>query len=72
MAVSGPASATTGTNIDVNGIVGKLMAVEQKPLTALNSKEAGAQSKISAFGQVKSALSAFQTALQGLSSANKF
>lgn len=72
MAVSGPASATTGTNIDVNGIVGKLMAVEQKPLTALNTKEAGAQSKISAFGQVKSALSAFQTSLQGLSSANKF
>ncbi len=72
MAVSGPASATTGTNIDVNGIVGKLMAVEQKPLTALNTKEASAQSKISAFGQVKSALSAFQTALQGLSSANKF
>jgi flagellar hook-associated protein 2 len=72
MAVSGPASATTGTNIDVNGIVGKLMAVEQKPLTALNTKEGSAQSKISAFGQVKGALSAFQTALQGLSSANKF
>ena len=72
MAVSGPAPTASGTNIDVNGIVGKLMAVEQKPLTALNTKEAGAQSKISAFGQVKSALSAFQTSLQGLSSANKF
>lgn len=73
MAVSGATSATSGgTNIDVNGIVGKLMAVEQKPLTALNTKEASYQSKISAFGQVKGALSAFQTALQGLSSANKF
>lgn len=75
MAVSSATSASPtsgGTNIDVNGIVGKLMAVEQKPLTALNTKEASYQSKISAFGQVKGALSAFQTALQGLSSANKF
>ena len=73
MAVSSAtSSATTGTNIDVNGIVGKLMAVEQKPLTALNTKEASYQSKISAFGQVKGALSAFQTALQGLSSISKF
>lgn len=73
MAVSGATSAGSGgTNIDVNGIVSKLMAVEQKPLTALNSKEASYQSKISAFGQVKSALSAFQSALHGLSSASKF
>lgn len=70
MAVS--SATSSGTNIDVNGLVGKLMAVEQKPLTALNTKEASYQSKISAFGQVKSALSAFQTALQGLSSAHKF
>lgn len=73
MAVSGASSAGSGgTNIDVNGIVSKLMAVEQKPLTALNTKEASYQSKISAFGQVKSALSAFQSALHGLSSASKF
>lgn len=76
MAVSGAKSAatggTTGTNIDVGGIVSKLMAVEQRPLTALNAKEASYQSKISAFGQVKSALSAFQTTLQGLGSNTKF
>lgn len=72
MAVSSATSASSGTNIDVGGIVGKLMAVEQKPLTALNTKEASYQSKISAFGQVKAALSAFQTALQGLNSQNKF
>ncbi len=72
MAVSSATSASSGTNIDVGGIVGKLMAVEQKPLTALNTKEASYQSKISAFGQVKGALSAFQTALQGLNNQNKF
>jgi flagellar hook-associated protein 2 len=71
-ATSAPSPTSGGTNIDVNGIVGKLMAVEQKPLTALNAKEASYQSKISAFGQVKGALSGFQSALQGLSSANKF
>lgn len=75
MAVSGPSSATSGssgTNLDVGGIVSKLMAVEQKPLVALNAKETSFQAKISAFGQVKSALSAFQTTLQGLSNNSKF
>jgi flagellar hook-associated protein 2 len=73
MGVSGPSAAgSTGTNLDVGGIVNKLMAVEQKPLNALNAKEAGYQAKISAFGQVKSAMSAFQTSLQGLGSNSKF
>jgi flagellar hook-associated protein 2 len=75
MAVSGPNSASagsSGTNLDVGGIVSKLMAVEQKPLVALNAKETSFQSKISAFGQVKSALSALQTSLQGLGNNSKF
>ena len=73
MAVSGPSAAgSSGTNLDVGGIVNKLMAVEQRPLTALNAKEAGYQAKISAFGQVKSALSTFQTSLQALGNNNKF
>lgn len=71
MAVSSAPTAT-GTNIDVAGIVGKLMTVEQKPLAALNAKETGYQAKISAFGQVKAALSAFQSAVQGLSNTSKF
>src|SRR5487761_2383353 len=75
MAVNGPNSAaptSSGTNIDVNGLVSKLMTVEQRPLIAINAKEASYQAKISAFGQVKSALSAFQTSLQGLGSSSKF
>lgn len=72
MPVSSTPPTTTGTNIDVGGIVAKLMAVEERPLTALNTKEASAQSKISAFGQVKSALSSFQSSLQGLSNSSKF
>ena len=37
MAISSPG---IGSNLDVNGIVSQLMAVEQKPLTALARKEA--------------------------------
>lgn len=72
MAVSSSTSATTGTNIDVNSIVSQLMAIEQRPITALTTKETSAQSKISAFGQVKSSVSTFQTSLQALSSPYKF
>jgi flagellar hook-associated protein 2 len=75
MPVSGANNSTSlssGSNIDVNGLVTKLMAVEQKPLTAIKAKETSYQAKISAFGQVKSALSAFQTSLQGLGSNTKF
>lgn len=76
MAISSTTNSSTslagGTNIDVNGLVSKLMTIEQRPLTVLNNRQATVQSKISAVGQVKSSLAAFQTALQGLSSATKF
>jgi len=70
MAVSG--TSTTGTNIDVNSIVSQLMTIEQRPLNTLTAKETSVNAKISAYGQVKSALSTFQTSLQGLSSGTKF
>ncbi len=55
-------SAGIGSNLDVNGIVSQLMALEQAPLTALAKKEAALQAKISALGSLKGALSALQTA----------
>jgi flagellar hook-associated protein 2 len=61
-----------GSGLDVNGIVDKLMAVESLPLTQLNTQEAGVQSKISAYGNLKSALSALQTAVHGLASTSPF
>ncbi len=63
-------SATSSTNIDVNSIVSQLMTVEQQPINKLNAKEAAYQAKLSAYGSVKGAVSSFQTALQGLGSAN--
>jgi len=55
-----------GSNIDVKGLVDKLMAVEQQPLTKLDQKEAAAQVKISAFGTFKGALSTLKGILAGL------
>lgn len=66
------ASSTTGTNIDVASIVSQLMTVEQRPLTVLANKVTDYNTKLSAFGIVKSALSNFQTAVSALSDTSKF
>lgn len=69
MAIS---SLGVGSGLDISGIITKLMQVESQPLTVLNAKEASYQSRLSAYGSIKSALSAFQTALSGLTDASKF
>ncbi len=69
MTISSPG---IGSNLDVNTIVSKLMQVEQQPLNVLNSKEAGYQAKLSAFGSIKGAISSFQGALLGLSDISRF
>lgn len=61
-----------GSGLDVNSIVSQLMAVERQPLQALDTKEASFQAQLSAFGSIKSSLSAFQTALQSLNDVTKF
>lgn len=63
MAISSPG---LGSNLDVNSIVSQLMALEQKPLTALAAKEATFQAKISALGSLQGAISAVQTAATNL------
>jgi flagellar hook-associated protein 2 len=61
-----------GSNLDVNSIVSQLMAVERRPLDLLAQREADYQAKLSAFGTLKGALSAFQSVMQGLSDSAKF
>ncbi|TFW05641.1 flagellar hook protein FliD [Oxalobacteraceae bacterium OM1] len=61
-----------GSNLDVNGIVSKLMAVESQPLTTLQKKEASYQAKLTAFGSIKGALSSFQNAISSLTMASTF
>lgn len=69
MAISSPG---IGSNLDINGIVSQLMAVEKQPLTKLARREAVYQSQISAYGNLKSALSSFQTAVSALGTTSKF
>jgi flagellar hook-associated protein 2 len=57
-----------GSGLDVNGIVSQLMAAERQPLNTLNKQGQAHTQKLSAFGQLRSALASFQTALQGLGS----
>ena len=52
----------SGSGLDLESLVTKLMAVEQAPITALQKQEASYNSKISALGTLKSKLAALQTA----------
>ena len=61
-----------GSGLDINGIIQQLMAVEQRPLAQLAAKEGSYQAQLSAFGQIKSALSTFQSAADALNNGNRF
>lgn len=65
-------SAGVGSGLDVSGIVTSLMTVEKQPLNAVNKQKAAYESKVSAYGTMKSALSTFQTAVSALSDPAKF
>jgi flagellar hook-associated protein 2 len=65
-------SSGIGSGLDVDGIVSKLMAVESQPLTQLTKKEVAYQAKLSAYGNLKSALSSFQGALSSLNGSSRF
>ncbi|MGH8807770.1 MAG: flagellar filament capping protein FliD [Noviherbaspirillum sp.] len=70
--MAGISSPGIGANLDINGIVAKLMQAETRPLTALAKKEATYQAKLSAFGTLSGSLSAFQTALGTLNNLSTF
>ena len=59
-------SSGIGSNLDVDGIVSQLMTLERKPLTTLDTREAGIQAKISALGSLKGAISSVQTAASNM------
>lgn len=66
--------ATTGlgSGLDVSGLVSKLMAVEQQPLTLLNKQTSSFQSQLSAYGSFKGVLSSLQTAAKALETPASF
>jgi flagellar hook-associated protein 2 len=65
-------STGLGSNLNVNDIITKLMQVEQQPLTTLAKKEASFQAKLSAYGSLNGAVSAFQSALTNLNNPSTF
>lgn len=65
-------STGIGSNLDVNGLISKLMQVESQPLTTLAKKEASFQAKLTAYGTLSGALSAFQGSLSSLNSLSSF
>ncbi|MCF8150240.1 MAG: flagellar filament capping protein FliD [Burkholderiaceae bacterium] len=64
--MAGLSSPGLGSGLDVNSIVSQLMALEQRPITALNFKEASYQAKLTAYGSLKGALSAVQSTAKAL------
>ena len=69
MAISSPG---IGSGLNVNSIVSQLMALEQKPLQVLATKEARYQAQLSAYGSLKGALSTFQSTVAALAAPAKF
>ena len=59
--------AGIGSGLDVESIVTQLMALERRPLVSLQSQLTGIDARVSAFGELKSSLSTFQSAMQDLS-----
>lgn len=57
MAIS---SVGIGSGLDVETIVKQLVALESKPITALQTKASGINTQISAFSQLKSQISNLQ------------
>lgn len=57
-----------GSGLDINSIVKQLMSAESKPVTALKTQQKTVTARLSAYGQLSSALATFQNSLENLSS----
>ncbi len=59
-----------GSGLDVKSLISQLMAIEQRPLTLLATREAGYQARLTSLGTIKGALSSLQLAATALASAS--
>ena len=62
-------SAGIGSGLQVEDIITKLMSIEKQPVTRLQTQASTIQTKISAYGQLQSALSSFRDASLSLTRA---
>lgn len=65
-------AAGVGSGLDIENIVSQLMSLERRPLVALQNKVSSAQTSISAYGNLKSAISSFQDKMRDLSTLDAF
>ncbi len=65
-------AAGVGSGLDINGIVTQLMSLERRPVYKLEDQVTKYESQLSAYGKIRSALSAFESAMEGLGSLDKF
>ena len=66
-------SSGIGSGLDIDSLVTQLVTAEgQGPKLRIDRKEATIQADLSAFGQLKSALSEFKSALVGLNNDSSF
>jgi flagellar hook-associated protein 2 len=71
--MAGLSSPGIGSGLDINGLVEKLVAAERAPRQAqITRAQTSTVTTISALGQLKGALSAFQTSLSQLSTLDTF
>jgi flagellar hook-associated protein 2 len=71
--MAGITSIGVGSGLDLESLITNLLNAERTPTeTRLAVREASIQANISAFGNLKSVLSAFETSLAGLRSADDF
>ena len=63
----GITAAGLGSGLDINSLVKQLMSAEAKPLAALQTQQKTTTARLSAYGQLSSALAAFQSAVKGVS-----
>nr|WP_202412925.1 flagellar filament capping protein FliD [Duganella lactea] len=68
----GISSAGIGSNLPVDSIISKLMAVESQPLATFDKKSASYLAQVSAFGNLSGALGTFQSSLSSLTSLSGF
>ena len=60
------------SGLDTQSIITKLMELERRPLDLLEKREEAFQLKISAYGEIKSVLSEFQSSVKALSDPSTF
>lgn len=61
-----------GSGLDIAGIISQLMAIESQPLVNLGVDQVGLKAKLSGFGNLKSTISQFDTAMGELADLEKF